>query len=335
MKIAFYETKEAEQKYLAEKLAGIDATFSTERLSEENLPAPETEGLVVFVGSPVTENILAKLPNLKFIATQSTGFDHIDIKACAKRNIPVSYVPSYGENTVAEFAFALLLALTRKLYPSIKRVREDGLFSYEGLCGIDLAGRTIGVVGTGRIGQHVLRMANGFNMKIVAHDPFPKPELAKQYNFTYLPLADLLKQSDFVTLHVPYMPATHHLINRENIKLMKPGSILINTARGGLVETAALVASLKSGQLAGAGLDVLEEEGFIKDEDHYLAEGHPNEQQLKTALADHELMHMDNVIITPHNAFNTEEALKRILDTTIGNIQAFAQGKPGNLVKAD
>ncbi len=170
-------------------------------------------------------------------------------------------------------------------------------------------------------------------MHILAFDPYPKAELVKKYNIEYLELEDLLKKSDIVTLHVPYMPATHHIINKKNIKFMKKGSFLINTARGGLVETEALLEVLDSGQLGGAGLDVLEEEGFIVDEVSLLEEKHPNIEKLKTVLADHELINRENVIITPHNAFNTKEALQRILDTTISNIHSYINGSPINLLK--
>jgi D-lactate dehydrogenase len=170
-------------------------------------------------------------------------------------------------------------------------------------------------------------------MEVIAYDPRPNEKLAAEYGFKYATLEELLRQSDVVTLHVPYMPATHHLINAENIKLVKPGCVMINTARGGLIDTAALIKALKDGTLAGAGLDVLEEEGFIKEEWQLVTEGHPNEGQLRTALADHELMYMDNVIVTPHNAFNTKEALMRILDTTAENLKGFAEGKPVNVVK--
>jgi D-lactate dehydrogenase len=286
-----------------------------------------------FVSSPLPKEVIGQSPKLKLVATRSTGYDHIDLKACQGRGVLVSNVPTYGENTVAEFAFALLLALSRKMFPAIKQVKEQGLFATAELQGFDLQNKTLGVVGTGHIGTYVVKIAKGFGMNVIGYDPFPKQELAEQYQFTYASLEDLLKQSDVVTLHVPYMPATHHLINKDNIKLCKKGSVLINTARGGLVETAALVGALKTGQLAGAGLDVLEEEGFVKEEIEMLVSGHPNEEQIKTALADHELMYMDNVVITPHNAFNTQEAVKRILDTTVENIKAFAGGKPANLVK--
>jgi D-lactate dehydrogenase len=169
-------------------------------------------------------------------------------------------------------------------------------------------------------------------MNIVAYDPFPNEKLSAEYDFKYVTLDELLAQSDIITLHVPYMPATHHMINKDNIVKFKKGNILINTARGGLVETDALVQGLLSGTLAGYGSDVLEEEGFLLDELKMMAEGHPKEEQLKTVLADHELMRMENVIITPHMGAQTSEALKRILDTTAENILAFAEGKIQNSI---
>lgn len=348
MKIAFFEAKEWEEEYLRQKLPGFEMSFFSEALTENHpilfrsSPPLLIEGreemtdaeiLCVFVGSVLTREIIDKLSNIKFIVTRSTGFDHIDLKACAEKNILVSNVPTYGENTVAEFTFALLLALSRKIYQGVKRIKEQGAFNYEGLTGFDLQGKTIGVIGAGHIGVFAIKIASGFGMKILAYDPRPREELAKQYGFTYVNLEDLLKQSDVISLHVPYLPATHHLINLENIKLLKKGSILINTARGALVETEALIWALKNGVLAGAGLDVLEEEGFIKEEAEILLNGHPNEDQLKTVLANHELMQMENVLITPHNAFNTQEALQRILDTTVENIKAFAEGKTVNVVE--
>jgi D-lactate dehydrogenase len=235
---------------------------------------------------------------------------------------------------VAEFAFALLLTLSRKMYPSLKRVKEQGKFNFDGLRGFDLKGKTLGVVGTGHIGTYVVKIAVGFGMNVIAYDPFPNEKLATEFHFTYVSLEDLLAQSDVITLHVPYMPATHHLINSENVKKIKRGAVLINTARGPLVETQALVWGLRNGIIAGAGLDVLEEEGFVKDELEMLEHGHPAAEQLMTALADHELMTMDNVVITPHNTFQTSEAIQRILNTTVENIKAFVQGSPTNVVKS-
>jgi len=331
MKILFIETENWEAEYLTAKLAGHELVF---RPSPEILPQDEdADVLCTFLGCPVDSILLEKMKNLKYIATRSTGYDHVDVKSCMAKNINVSNVPTYGENTVAEFTFALLLALSRKIYPGIKQVKDHASFETKTLQGFDLKDKTIGVVGVGHIGIYAVKIAKGFGMKVLAYDPHPKDELAKEFGFEYAELNNLFAKSDVVTLHVPYMPATHHLVNKENLKIFKKGSVLINTARGGLVETAGLVWALKEGILAGAGLDVLEEEGFIKEELNNMLNGHPNQDQLKVALADHELMHMDNVLITPHNAFNSKEAVMRILDTTIANINGFLQNNPINLLK--
>ncbi len=331
MKIVFIETETWEQEYLTAKFTGHELVFRNkpEILSEDE----DADVLCTFLGCPINESVLARMKNLKYVATRSTGFDHIDVKACAGKNISVSNVPTYGENTVAEFTFALLLALARKMYQGVKQVKDQASFETKELQGFDLKDKTIGVVGVGHIGIYVVKIARGFGMKVLAYDPHPKAEFAQEYGFEYAELNSLFAQSDVITLHVPYMPATHHLVNMENIKTFKKGSVLINTARGGLVETAGLVWALKEGILAGAGLDVLEEEGFIKEELHTMLTGHPNQDQLKIALSDHELMHMDNVLITPHNAFNSKEAVMRILDTTAQNITGFINNQPTNLVK--
>ncbi len=333
MKIKCYQTRGWEVDYLKERLKEHELSFFEEVPELKANFKDDSEIISVFVGFDLGKKELEHFPNLKFIATRSTGFDHIDLKACAARKILVSNVPTYGENTVAEFAFTLLLALSRKLYPAVKSVKETGQFTPEGFMGFDLKAKVIGVVGTGHIGVHVVKIAKGFDMHVLAFDPHPRAELVKNYGVEYVSLEELLKQSDVVSLHVPYMPATHHLINKENIKMMKRGSLLINTARGGLVETAALLDALDSGHLAGAAMDVLEEEGYVQDEIVLLHQSHPSQQQLKTVLADHELIVRDNVIITPHTAFNTKEAVQRILDTTISNIHAFIQGSPINLVE--
>ena len=330
MRIAFFETKTWEQDYLSKRLKDFELAFYD---THKNVLDDKAEILCVFIGLKIDAKVLGSFPNLKYICTRSTGFDHIDLEICAKKNILVSNIPTYGENTVAEFTFALLLALSRKIYPSIKRVKEEALFNCEALQGVDLMGKTLGVIGTGHIGAYVVKIANGFGMHVIAFDPFPKAELAKQYNFDYVNMDELLSQSDIVTLHVPYTHETHHLLNKENFKKMKTGAMLINTARGGLVETEGLVWALKTGVLSGAAMDVLEEEGFIKEEADLLVSGHQNEQQLKILLADHVLMNMPNVIITPHNAFNSKEAITRILDTTVSNIYSFQKNIPMNLVK--
>jgi D-lactate dehydrogenase len=313
--------------------AGIEVGFADQVLDKNHLaPDANFDILGTFVDSTADAGVIAALPNLKHIATLSTGFDHIDLAACAARGITVSRVPAYGENTVAEYAFGLMLSLSRKICEAKERVKNEGSFRLDGLRGFDLMGRTLGVLGTGHIGQNSIRIAKGFGMNVIAFDAFPNPALAAQLGFTYRPLEDVLRESDIVTIHVPYLPSTHHLINAQNIGLMKPDAYLINTARGAVVETGALVAALKNGKLGGAGLDVLEEEGIIKDELNYLVTDETQGHDLRVVLEDHALIDMPNVIITPHNAFNTKEAFTRILDTTIGNIVAFVNGAPDNLV---
>lgn len=334
MKIHYFSGESWEEGFVREKLTGQDITFHEGPLSSfPDLTDPEAEVLCVFIESRIGEAEMSRFPNLKLIATRSTGFDHIDLAAAKARNITVTNVPFYGENTVAEFAFALLLAVSRRVIDADERVREQGTFSPTGLRGFDLAGKTMGVVGTGHIGAHLIKMAQGFGMKVVGFDAFPNADLAHTLGFEYLPLPELLATSDIISLHVPYNEHTHHLINRDTIKTIKKGAYIINTARGAVLETEALIEALKSGIIAGAGLDVLEEEGELADEAAFLTAPHPREEELKIALANHYLISHPRVIVTPHVAFNTQEAVERILNATIENIQHFAAGSPTNAVK--
>ncbi len=333
IKIALFELENWEKEFLKERLKGHDVLFFSKNLSiSDTKKIANSEGLVIFINSKVDKNILDRLPKLRFITTMSTGFDHIDLEECKKRNIIVSNVPSYGENTVAEHAFALLLNISRKIYDSVEKTRR-GSFDLKGLRGFDLKGKTLGVLGTGKIGKHSVMIAKGFQMNIVAYDPSPDKEFAKQYGFQYLKtVQDVLSVSDVVTLHAPYIPSTHHIINVKNIKKLKKGAIIINTARGGLIETEAILYGLKKGLISGFGTDVLEEEGFVKEDKEMLYKSFNKPADLKTVLEDHILLEQDNVFITPHNAFNTKEALQRILQTTIDNINGFVKKKPVNLV---
>ncbi len=333
MNIHYFSGEPWEEKYVRTKLQGEHITFHEGPFSASaELSDPDATVLCTFIESPIGEADLARFPALKLIATRSTGFDHIDLAAAKARGVAVANVPFYGENTVAEFAFALLLALSRRIIDADERVREIGTFSPVGLRGFDLAGKTIGVVGTGHIGAHVIRMAQGFGMKVIGFDAFPNAELSRTLEFPYVSLAELLAASDIVTIHVPYNEHTHHLINRENIVGMKKGAYLINTARGAVIETQALVDALQSGTLAGAGLDVLEEEGDLAEEMKLLSAPHPREEELRITLENHYLIAHPRVIVTPHLAFNTTEAVERILDTTIENIRNFAKGSPTNIV---
>lgn len=334
MRISFFELEGWEKERIQAALPGHELVLSGEKIDAFTSPLPETyaetEVLSVFVNSRLTREVLALFPKLQMVATRSTGFDHIDLDYCRERGIAVAYVPGYGDNTVAEFTFGLILNLTRRIYWSIDQLRETGSFSLRGLRGYDLKGKALGVVGTGRIGREMIRIAKGFEMSVLATDPHPDADYAAAQGFGYVPLEELLRVADIVSIHCPYNEATHHLVNQANIGSMKPGAFLVNTARGAIVETEALVKALSTGAIAGAALDVLEEEGETKDELHLLA-AHPKEHDLKTILANHILMKMPNVLVTPHNAFNSNEALERILEVTLENVSAFLAGTPPHL----
>lgn len=333
MKIGFFGIEGWEEDIIKKYFPKDDIYLSKSIIDENNIPEEtDFEIISIFINSKIVEKTLNNFPNLKFITTRSTGFDHIDLEACKKKNIKVSYVPGYGDNTVAEFTFGLLLSLTRKIYQAIDQIKESESFDLSGLRGIDIKEKIIGVVGTGRIGKEVIKIAKGFSMNITAYDPYPNEAFQKEIGFKYTSFENLLKNSDIITLHCPHNQNTHHLINKENINLIKKGAYLINTARGGLIETEALLRALNSGILSGAGLDAIEEEGTIKKDIHFLEEPHKDKEKLKTLLYDHMLMKMPNVLMTPHNAFNSQEALKRILNTTLENIKAFKDNTPANLV---
>ncbi|QQG52956.1 MAG: hydroxyacid dehydrogenase [Candidatus Falkowbacteria bacterium] len=336
-KVAFFELEKWEEKYISARLAkekALTLEFHNTQVKQKDIKSlREIDILAAFIYSSLDKATLEKLSKLKMIATMSTGYDHIDLDVCAKRKIKVSNVPFYGENTVAEHTLALLLALSRKLVPSVERART-GNFSLDGLRGFDLKGKTIGLVGLGHIGSKFAEMVSSLGMNILVYDLKPNKELAKKLKLKYVSLEYLLANSDIISLHVPYNKFTHHLINSKNIKLIKRGAYLLNTSRGGLVSSSALLKALDSGILAGAGLDVLEEEGFIKEEKELLSKEFNKKFDLKTVLRNHLLLQHPKVIITPHNAFNSEEALLRILDMTIENILAYQKKKPINLVSA-
>lgn len=333
-KIAFFEIEDWEKEHVKKALKRHTLFFSNDKLTERNVSKVKGfDAIAVFIYSEINKKILDKLPKLKLLTTMSTGFDHVDLEECKKRRIVICNVPTYGENTVAEHTFALILLITRKILESVERTRR-GNFSLEGLRGFDLKGKTIGIIGCGNVGRHVARIAKGFEMETLIFDIKRDPKLAKQFGFKYASFNDLLKKSDIVTLHAPYNPHTHHMINKKNIGLFKKGAILINTARGGLIETEALLQALDKEIIAAAGLDVLEGECFIKEEKQLLEKRHfPPTCDLRTVLQGHILLGRDDVYITPHNAFNSKEALYRILDTTIENIQGFLKKKVVNIVK--
>jgi D-lactate dehydrogenase len=332
MKVAFFEVEEWEKAYLKDKLPGHDVVFYIEPLTKKNASeVKDIDALSVFIYSSLKDDVLDQLPNLKLITTRSTGFDHIDINCCKRKNVTVCNVPHYGTHTVAEHAFSLILGISRKLLTSVERTKR-GNFDHHELTGFDLYDKTLGIVGLGDIGTSVMKMAQGFGMHVVAYSHHPDEKLARKLGISFLDIKELFAVSDVVTLHVPYTKETHHMINKRNIKKFKKGSILINTARGGLVETEALIFGLEKGILAGVGVDVLEEETAIIEERQILTEHYLKSSNIKTLYFDHVLMTYENVLITPHNAFNSIEALRMILDVTVDNILDFEKKQPQNTI---
>lgn len=342
-KIAFFEVKDWEKEYLEKKLndlvvakaltekelSKIEPLFFSEKFDKALLPK-DINAVSVFVGSNVKAEDLSDFGSIKLVTTRSTGFDHLETQIISEKGIKLGYVPGYGDNTVAEFAFGLLLNISRKIFNVADAIKEKRDFKiYDSYEGFDLAGKTIGIVGTGRIGQQMIKIANGFSMKVIAFDKFPKPELETQLNFKYVSFVELLQSSDVITLHVPYVPENHHLINQEAVAKMKNGVVLINTARGGLIDTSALLNGLQSRKIYGAGLDVFEGEKSIFDEQKTVLYGTTNSEDLMLLAENNVLFSLPNVIATPHAAFFSREALKRILDTDAENIVSFfAVGEP-------
>ncbi len=326
LKIAFFEIQGWEKPMLKGKLEKHSLAFFSEPLTQENLEKVKNFDIIsIFIYSKISKEMIKKLPKLKLISTRSTGFDHVDIAECKRKKIAVCNVPSYGENTVAEHTFALVLALSRKIHESyLRSLRRD--YTIEGLKGFDLKGKTIGVIGAGRIGKHVIRIARGFEMNILVFDHHQDNFLSEQLNFKYVPLSELLKKSDIVTLHIPYAKENHHLINKKTLSLMKKGAILINTSRGAIVDNEALIEALDKKILSGVGLDVIEGEELIKEEKQLLYDK-KKIKALQELVKDHILLAKENVVFTPHIAFYSQEALERIIEKTIENINNFLAGK--------
>ena len=281
----------------------IEWRFIEPRLSLETAPlAQGARAVCIFVNDHGDRATLEQLHSLgiRHIALRCAGFNGVDLKAAAELGLSVTRVPAYSPYAVAEHAVALLLALNRKIPRANNRVRDLN-FSLNGLVGFDLHGKTAGIVGTGKIGRVTAQILCGFGMKVLAYDPFPAPEWAKECGIEYTDAKTLARESEVISLHTPLTPETHHIIRRETIELMKPGTILINVSRGALIDTKALIEALKSGHLGGVGLDVYEEEEGVFFEDLSGQILHDDE------LA--RLLTFPNVLITAHQAFLTQEAL--------------------------
>ena len=333
MKTIFFEVQEWEREKL--QFTFPESLLVEARLGKDNVQTEtfkDAEIISTFINSSITKEVIDHLPKLKFITTRSTGYDHIDVAYFKSRDIQVSNVPEYGSNTVAEHTFALILSLTRKIYQSVNHSKNLN-FEHDTLRGIDLYGKTLGIIGLGKIGTNVLRIAKGFGMNVLVVNRSQDQELMKQFDFRYVDLNTLLQSSDIVTLHFPLNGETKHTINKANISMMKKGSYLINAARGGLVETESILQGLDKGILEGVGLDVLEEEKELNEEVAILTSEYRSHADLKNLIYNHILINHPKVLITPHNAFNSKEALARITSTTIENIKSYLAGKPIHTLK--
>ncbi len=332
MKIVFFEIEGWEKEIIEKHLNSQEIFYTKEPLLPDNAEKyKEFEIVSVFSHSILNKETLEKLNNLKMIATRSAGYDHIDVEFCRQKKIAVYRVPDYGANVIAEHSLALLLAAVKNIPQSIERTRR-GIFNYQGLRGSELKDKTIGVLGTGKIGKHMIKFCKALGMKVVAYDAYPDEDFAAKYEFAYVDFEELLSISDIISIHVPLLTSTYHLINRGNIHLLKKGVIIINTARGEIIETEALIEGLEKNIIAYVCLDVIEKERQFAKFLKALKEGKTvtDDQNYKTFLLNYYLFTHPKVIVTPHNAFNTHEAVRRIIEITIENIKNFLKGDKTN-----
>lgn len=347
MNFYFVATEPDEEAFFREALPEYELCFVSE-LSEIGADA---EGVCVFVQCCVDAAFLASHPRLRLVTTRTSSTDHIDLQGCRSRGITVGNVPIYGETTVAEHTFALILALSRRLREAME-FPTHGKFSYAGARGFDLAGKTLGVIGMGRIGQKVAKFGHCFGMTVVGYDPIEtSADFATKHQIEWAPLEELLHEAHVVTLHLLLSPLSRHILNRETLALCRPGVLIVNTARGGLIDTMALMEALDSGQVGGAGLDVLEDERVLRKEAtdiisaeivrHLQEDASPEQarghierrvRDLQELMISHSLLTRPNVVFTPHVAFNSVEAVERLNTVTVENIRAFLAGKPQNVL---
>ena len=321
MKTAVFSTHNFEQEYFNKATSGKhELVWIEARLSEStSLLAQGCEAVCIFVNDDASEKVLKKLYGIgiRNLVLRSAGFNHVNLKAASSLGIRVARVPEYSPFAVAEHTVALMMALNRKIVKAQNRIRE-GNFSLDGLTGFDMHGKTVGIVGFGKIGKCVASIVHGFGCNIIVYDPAPDTSWNNQFNIRYESLDFLFKESDIITLHAPLNPETKYLVNKEKINTMKKGVMLINTGRGGLVNTKDVIAGLKSGQIGYVGLDVYEEEQGLFFEDH------SSEILQDDIIA--RLTTFQNVLITSHQAFLTDTALEKIAEVTVENLDAFESG---------
>jgi D-lactate dehydrogenase len=324
LQTAVFDTKSYDRESLqrAASSSDIEWRFMDWRLSAETAAAAQgARAICIFVNDRADRACLEALASLgvRHVALRCAGFNSIDVPAANELGLSVTRVPAYSPYAVAEHAVALLLALNRRIPRASNRVRDLN-FSLNGLVGFDLHGKTAGIFGTGKIGRVAGEILRGFGMKVLAYDPFPSPDWAKKFGVEYTDAKTLARESAVISLHTPLTPETYHIIRRETIELMKPGTILINVSRGALIDTKALIEALKCGKLGGVGLDVYEEEEGVFFED--LSGQILHDDDLARLLT------FPNVLITAHQAFLTKEALSEIARVTVANLIAFANDKP-------
>jgi len=321
VKVAVFNTRRYERHVLEQTAKGspVEFTFLEPRLDEHTaVMAAGHEAALIFVNDVASRPVLEKLATggTRFLATRSAGFNQIDLKAAAEFGITLAYVPAYSPNAVAEFTIGLILTLGRHIHEGHNRVRRAD-FNLEGLCGFELRDRTVGVCGTGRIGTAVVRLLSGFGCKILAYDDDPNEEVTLLASYVDT-REELFRYSDILTLHVPLMPSTYHLIDEPALRIMKEGVFLINTSRGALIDTPAVVEALKSRKVGFLAIDVYEEEASLFFEDH--SSDIINDDTFARLLT------FPNVIVTGHQAFLTDHALRNIAETTVQSLVEFSSG---------
>jgi len=329
-KVAVFSTKLYDKAFLNEaKDERIELIYFNERLNPQTIAlAKDIEAVCIFVNDIANQDVLKSLyqGGTRTILLRCAGFDNVDLKAAKELGMKVYRVPAYSPYAVAEMAAGILLCLNRKIHKAYNRVREMN-FSLEGLIGFDLNGKTVGILGTGKIGQIMTKIMYGFGCKLIGYDIYPVEDLTKSFGLKYVTMNELLAQSDIISIHVPLMKETEHLINADSISKMKDGVLLINTSRGGLVDTKAVIQALKSGKIGGLGIDVYEQEADLFFED--LSGKILQDDTLSR------LMTFPNVIVTGHQAFFTKEAQRTIAQVTVQNLKDFENKKdsPNELTK--
>jgi D-lactate dehydrogenase len=321
MKVTVFSTKEFEKNSLEESNSGHNLNFVKAALSPETAElAKGSDAVCIFPNDDAGAAVLEKLNALgiHYIANRAAGYDHIDLKRAADLNIRVGYVPAYSPYAIAEHAVAMILSLNRHIIQANRKV-NDYNFTLDDLIGFDLNGKTVGIIGLGKIGGVVAKILNGFGCKILGYDIAQTPEYISEYNVEYTSLPRLFRESDIITLHAPLNPHTRYIINQESLKMMKKGVMIINTGRGGLINTPDAIEALKSGQIGYLGLDVYEKEKGLFFFDH--TRDIPQDDIFARLLS------FKNVLITGHQAFLTSNALKNIADTTIYNLDCWEKKK--------